>query len=218
MSNAIRERVLNKLREAVGRGDFDVPTPPPLPVQEWSREEKINRLQSMLETMHAEVRRTTHADWITTLKEILRERALQTLVYGPDTALAGVLQGAWENDLPALIPYQQDIESFRETLFNADAGITTTRGALAEIGALVLWPTIQEPRLLSLVPALHIALLEADGIYNTFAEMMGSERWQDGMPTNALLISGPSKTADIELTLTFGVHGPKELLVLILDN
>jgi L-lactate dehydrogenase complex protein LldG len=47
---------------------------------------------------------------------------------------------------------------------------------------------------------------------------MNKEHWQDGMPTNALLISGPSKTADIELTLTFGVHGPKELIVFVLEN
>ena len=50
-----------------------------------------------------------------------------------------------------------------------------------------------------------------------FTEAMSSERWQEGMPTNVLLISGPSKTADIELVLTFGVHGPKELIVLIVD-
>ena len=71
---------------------------------------------------------------------------------------------------------------------------------------------------MSLVPSIHIAVLEADRIHNTFAEAIASERWQDGMPTNALLISGPSKTADIELTLTFGVHGPKELIVLIVEG
>jgi len=38
------------------------------------------------------------------------------------------------------------------------------------------------------------------------------------MPTNALLVSGPSKTADIQVTLAYGAHGPKELVVLLLDN
>ena len=47
---------------------------------------------------------------------------------------------------------------------------------------------------------------------------MQKENWAGNMPTNAFLISGPSKTADIELTLAFGVHGPKELIVLIVDG
>ena len=46
---------------------------------------------------------------------------------------------------------------------------------------------------------------------------MKAQNWAAGMPTNALLISGPSKTADIEQTLAYGVHGPKELIVLIIE-
>jgi L-lactate dehydrogenase complex protein LldG len=41
------------------------------------------------------------------------------------------------------------------------------------------------------------------------------EGWSNGMPTNALLISGPSKTADIQQTLAYGAHGPRELVVLL---
>jgi len=68
---------------------------------------------------------------------------------------------------------------------------------------------------LSLVPPVHVAVLDAELIHASLTDIMVAENWAGGMPTNALLISGPSKTADIEFTLVFGVHGPKELILLI---
>ena len=91
-------------------------------------------------------------------------------------------------------------------------------GAIAETGAIILWPTEKEPRLMSLVPPIHIAVVKADKIFNSFCDVIQAENWPQKMPTNVLLISGPSKTADIELVLAFGVHGPKELIVLILED
>ena len=104
-----------------------------------------------------------------------------------------------------------------DLLFGIDASITTTRGGIAETGSLILWTTPNEPRLMSLIPPIHIAVLHADTIYNTFWEVVNTEQWNSGMPTNALLISGPSKTADIEQTLVYGVHGCKELVVLLIQ-
>jgi len=71
---------------------------------------------------------------------------------------------------------------------------------------------------MSLVPPVHIAVLDAKNIHRNMTEAMEKEGWADGMPTNALFISGPSKTADIELVLVFGVHGPKELVLFILED
>jgi len=71
---------------------------------------------------------------------------------------------------------------------------------------------------MSLVPPVHIAILQAEKIYNSLSDVIHKEGWSEKMPTNAVLISGPSKTADIELTLAFGVHGPKELILMIIEN
>ena len=98
------------------------------------------------------------------------------------------------------------------------ASLTAARAAIAETGTLILWPDADEPRLMSLVPPVHIVLLDANRIYNTFFEATRTEAWKDGLPTNALLISGPSKTADIQVTLAYGAHGPKELIVLLLGD
>lgn len=215
--NEIRERIFANLRSALAQGGSEVPetgTPTPLSL---SRQERIDRLKELMERMHTEVHVVKEADWLPTLKNVLRQRALNGLLYGPGTALAEVLEQGWESDLPPLVPYNEEVEQIKSKLFGIDAGITSTKGGIAETGALILWPDTKEPRLLSLVPTVHITVLKADTIYNTFSEAMTGERWQKGMPTNVLLISGPSKTADIQLVLTFGVHGPKELIVLIVD-
>jgi len=68
---------------------------------------------------------------------------------------------------------------------------------------------------MSLIPPIHLAILYVN-IYNTFWEAVNTEKWNSSMPTNALLISEPSKTADIEQTLVYGVHSSKELVVLLI--
>jgi L-lactate dehydrogenase complex protein LldG len=192
-----------------------------MPVKTYSRTDKIEKLKTLMEAMRTEVHITSAQNWIHQLDEILRKRELKSLVYPPQTTLGDTLESHWENDpsdLPQLIPYEKKIEDFKDRLFTIDAGITSTAGAIADPGALILWPSEKEPRLMSLVPSIHIAVLEADKIFSSFLEAMQKEKWSTKMPTNVVLISGPSKTADIEMTLAFGVHGPKELIVLILES
>jgi L-lactate dehydrogenase complex protein LldG len=70
---------------------------------------------------------------------------------------------------------------------------------------------------MSLVPSVHFVLLDEQNIHADFHQAMTAEGWTQGMPTNALLISGPSKTADIQQTLAYGAHGPKELVLLLIQ-
>jgi L-lactate dehydrogenase complex protein LldG len=174
-----------------------------------------------MEAVRTEVHVVPSSGWTDALRNILIPRKLQTLLFAPGTEYGQALARSWEqypDTLPTLKPYSGNIESFKEDLFMADAAITGCRGAIAQTGALILVPSEEEPRLMSLVPHIHIALLAADTVYATLAEAIAGQAWSSGMPTNTLLISGPSKTADIEFTLAFGVHGPKELILLILDD
>jgi L-lactate dehydrogenase complex protein LldG len=220
MTSTARDEILSRLKNAIGS------TPPApstvcMPIATFATDEKVEKLQTLMEAMRTEVHLATKADWGNKLKAILRARDLKTLLYSPATWMSPLIEQAWdENDegLPAKVPFDREVEDLKETLFEIDAGITTTRGGIAETGAIVLWPDDKEPRTMSLVPPVHIAVLEAGQIYNSFCEIIQAQNWAAGMPTNALLISGPSKTADIEMTLAFGVHGPKELIVIILTD
>lgn len=217
MSDA-RANILARLR-AVPPQDAVAATEPVAPPEaELSRADKIARLKQRMENMHTEVVITDRQNWATVLKNLLRKRSLNGLLYAPATPIGTALAASWESDLPPLVGYTEAVEQSKERLFAIDAAITSTKGGLADVGALILWPDSDEPRLMSLAPAVHIAVLDAAKIHDSLAQAIARERWQEKMPTNALLISGPSKTADIELVLTFGVHGPKELIVLILDD
>ena len=221
MSEQSRERIFARLAAGSRQASPPVAKPDPMPEMTYSPAEKIEKLKTLMEAMRTEVHVTDTQNWIYKLEEILKHRELKSLVYPPQTALGDTLESHWENaasGLPQLIPYEEKIEDFKDRLFTIDAGITSTVGAIADPGALILWPSEKEPRLMSLVPSIHIAVLEADKIFSSFLEAMQKEKWSTKMPTNIVLISGPSKTADIEMTLAFGVHGPKELIVLIVEK
>ena len=221
MSEQSRDRIFARLKAGSQQASAPIVKPDPIPAKTYNHAEKIEKLKTLMEAMRTEVHVTDAQNWIYKLEGILKSRELKSLVYPPETSLGETLQSHWEKDaggLPQLIPYETDIEDFKDRLFSIDAGITTVAGAIADPGALILWPSDKEPRLMSLVPSIHIAVLEADNIFSSFLETMQEEKWSTKMPTNVVLISGPSKTADIEMTLAFGVHGPRELIVLILEK
>jgi len=70
-------------------------------------------------------------------------------------------------------------------------------------------------RLVSLVPPVHIAIIDASEIVATLGEALAGLRQDEQVSPIVTLVTGPSRTADIELTLAIGVHGPQELYVIV---
>ncbi len=105
-------------------------------------------------------------------------------------------------------------------LFDCDLGITGAQWAIAETGTLVLESDRENHRLASLVPAIHICLINAVCIRQTLGEILSltGENGQEGLSRTITFITGPSRTSDIELTLAIGVHGPAELHVIVVEN
>ncbi|KRA46328.1 LUD domain-containing protein [Pseudoxanthomonas sp. Root630] len=163
----------------------------------------------------AEVVETDANGWPAALAAVLAAKGVQRLMAGRDTSIAAALQA---NDLGAALDwYDAPIETLKPVLFDTiDAGITTTLGGIAETGSLILWPDAREPRTLSLLPPLHIAVLREETLQPTLHAAMRQQDWAAGLPTNALLVTGPSKTADIQRLLVYGAHGPRELVILLL--
>ncbi len=219
MTDTARDRILARLRGAP-RAEAPRPEFPPAPAAPMPSA-RIDALKARMEAVRTEVHRVPAAGWVEALITLIRERGWSSLLYAPETEIGRALAEAFARDpqgLPELVAYREPVETFKERLFTVEAAVTGTAGAVADTGALILHPDAREPRLMSLVPPVHIAILEAERIFPRLEEALHEGRWAEGMPTNLLLVSGPSKTADIELTLAFGVHGPKELIVMILDG
>ncbi|WP_290877662.1 lactate utilization protein [Aquabacterium sp.] len=221
-----RERILTKLRTALAqapgtthgdasrvRAHHDAHRP------QWDLAEKFGRLVRAMSAVQTEVHLVREADWPQRLATVVQAKAIGRLLLAPHTAhgaLASEALQALGDQAPVLRAFDAPIESFKAELFNdIDAGFTRVRSAIAETGSLILWPDAHEPRTLSLVPPIHIALLDPHFLHATLYEAMQAEGWAAGLPTNALLVSGPSKTSDIQQTLAYGAHGPRQLVLIL---
>ena len=110
----------------------------------------------------------------------------------------------------------------KHEMAHCDLGITEAEYILPETGTLVLASSAEKPRAVSLLPRLHLAIVRPEmlrpDLHQVFAEHIGrgEASLRPYTPDYLVFITGPSRTADIELTVTLGVHGPKNLHVWIM--
>jgi len=103
-----------------------------------------------------------------------------------------------------------------DELYDFDCAITDVYSAVAETGSLVVKASAEQGRALSLVPRIHIAIVEAKQILPDLIDLF-AKLTREGLGSAVSLITGPSKTSDIEMTLVIGVHGPMKVKVFIVE-
>ncbi len=114
-------------------------------------------------------------------------------------------------------------DSFRQHAESAFIGITAADYCIAETATLVMKTRPGQPRCVSLLPSIHIAVIRIDQMLSNLNELYTLLKWNpaeqgEGITRCMTFITGPSKTADIEATLVHGAHGPRELYIVVLTD
>jgi len=125
--------------------------------------------------------------------------------------------------IPVYVPDPETADSrlFRHQAQTALIGVTSADYCIAESASLVLKTRPGQPRMVSLLPSIHVAVITEDQILESLAECYalvwrGPDSGREGMTCCMTLISGPSKTADIEAVMVHGAHGPREMIIYVI--
>ena len=171
------------------------------------------RLQ--LEAVHGEVRTGRPADVIA---EVIERHSVESFVSWDLDQIEGLdsFPDSLER-LDLMVPPTPDgRRDLNSSLFHAGLGITGAEAGFAESGSIVLRSGPGRPRMASLIPLVHVAVLRSDRIFRSTSHWMAAEGATTNGQANVIFITGPSKTGDIEMILTLGVHGPRYLYVVLI--
>lgn len=176
-----------------------------LPVEQ----DKIKEYKRLQEFNKAEVFEITEKEIPQTLQTIFqKEKITQTLI--PSTL---------ENlDFSiSTLTYNKPMEELKNELFQIECGVLEADYGVANLGVIALTSSQTQPRLLSLITQYCIILLKKEKILSNLSEVFSNikKQYPDILPSNILFIAGPSRTADIELQVVFGVHGPQKVYVIL---
>ncbi len=206
-----RDQILSTLHQQARTADH-----PPAWQSRRHFADLAERFTASLTAGHGEVHRAASLDAaLDLLGDVLAGLGAQQVAVNAEPPLDGVELAARWPDIQWRVAGQEG-DDLRAFCAAADAGVTGVDAALAETGTIVVNSGPGKSRLVPLLPPVHIALaptsrLTAD-LFTWTAGRSG------GMPASLTLISGPSKTADIEQTMAIGVHGPKRLIVILYDD
>ncbi len=173
-----------------------------------------------------------HTVWETDLGEFILQltdenpmHILSPAIHMPREQVAEVFSKFFGRDIPPDVEVEVGAvrEFLREKYFTADVGISGANAVAAETGQIAIIENEGNVRICTAVPPVHIAVVGIEKLVPSFLDAMKvcEVNWrygQYGAPGYLNVISGPSKTGDIEKVTTYGAHGPKEFHVIFVDN
>jgi L-lactate dehydrogenase complex protein LldG len=211
MAGAAREAILDRLRTAQRTARLPAPAVPSR-LRAWEAASRPRPIDECVERFRRE------------LFALGVESHLEGTDEGVRAQVAGLVEGrrvlSWDPDrLPygvgTILSGATLAKAPREEQAAAEIGVTGCEAAVAETGSVVVLSGPGRSRAVSLLPPVHLAVVRREQILFSMGEFFRTRAARLGDVSACTFITGPSRTADIELTLTLGVHGPGQVLVVI---
>lgn len=201
MSEA-REAILGAVRSALERSEGQaIPEPPALDLAfaETPAAERMAAFRNALEKLGGKVHEAAG---------IAQARLQADAIIGKRSTVCASAK------ILAACGFEAPATGLREACATADCGITSADFALADTGSIVLFSTGAEPRLVSLLPPCHIAIVPESVLLTGLEELFTRVPLPAELSSAMVIMTGPSRSADIEMILVRGVHGPGEVHVI----
>ncbi len=207
-----RDNILHRVRTALGRSAGQaVADPPPvrLRVPQVEMEARIASVRTRVEALAGITYRAASPVEARTLVSAALAGKTAVASNAPFLAECGI------TELPGVRSGIANREELRELCATVDVGITSADYVLADTGTLVMLSSPQEARMVSLLPPAHIAVVPSERILTGLDELFTVLPNPAEQSSSMVLITGPSRTADIEQILVRGVHGPGQITVIL---
>jgi L-lactate dehydrogenase complex protein LldF len=201
------------------------PIPEPDPIQTTLEEDPIARFEQELTAVDGEIVRCSAKEAPALVVARMRQTGItKMLTWGDqDPLMAATLQELKRSGINCVQPdlprgSNDERRQIIASLEDAQAGLTSAMAGFSETGTLVLANGAGRSSLASLLPPVHVVLLPVDRIHAGMQAWLAAEGRQEiAEASSVALVSGPSRTADIEMTLTIGVHGPGKVIVFLVE-
>ena len=212
--------VMDNVRRALGRTRTSLipPTPPAIPEPVARLVHSPIGLPELFNTRATEMKMIVSPvrvdDLAAQMASFLRERNCKSVMLSDTPLLRKLEVGDALDEAGFEARYWSGVTA--DGAYDFDAGVTEVDYAVAETGTLVIRHRPEHGRLLSLVPFVHVAVVEPKCFVPDLLDLMEALR-RDGVGSGVTMISGPSKTADIEMNVVTGVHGPNVVKAFVLE-
>ena len=219
-----REAFLHRVRQASGQGP--PPRTFPLPTRgrtgyQGAGPDPVGRFCQELKAAGGQPHRATSQEnaW-DIIKDLVQRHAAKNIALSNGGLVDRLNLSSRLRELGLALLPADPTQAGPRSFFTADLGISNVEYLIAETGSLVMSTKPEEPRSVSLLPPIHIALAEKKQLLPDLFDLFDlfSPVGHLAPPSCLTLITGPSKTGDIELKLVTGVHGPGEVHVVLIEE